>query len=571
LAVDADAIDFRTWWVRAAEGQSARQQFADYLGTPRISVTGSWHGNQVKHLICFTSGNPANPATAPDNEAEGPMEATLQGAAHGSQVPRGLRGLRGFPGARESLRLCVALALLSCLPFLVTAYPQLTDYPSHLASYYVMLDGGSNPWLARYYDFHWMWTGNLGADILIWPLAKIFGLERAGWLIGAMIPPLTGLGLVAVDWVLHRRVGIGALLAMTTIWSPAMGMGFYNFCLALALALFAFALWVHLERWRWRPAVFLPIGVLVWLCHLAGWGVLGLLVFGYEWSRNKSFAAFIAPWPLMLPFIALLTGPEAKGALSYGEHVVLYKEFIWLQALRLQSFNLDVGLLGLLGLVFLGSAVLGRIDGRLGWAALLLLIATIAIPRHLGGGDYADYRLIAVALMIGSLAITWRVPRWLFWAAPALFLVRIGLTTVAWREHSQELQADLGALDYIPRGAKVAGVVVVDEVWPLNPFEHAPSYAVIRRDALVNSLFAVPGVHMLQLKEGGKYFVDPYHRILHWPGAPIDLADYIPAREAQYLWYFGREQPDSMPPGARVIYRTPQSFLARLANRPGPR
>src|SRR5205085_5960299 len=108
---------------------------------------------------------------------------------------------------------------------------------------------------------------------------KIFGLETAGWLIGFIIPPMTGLGLVAVDWQLRRRVGMGAWLAFATIWSPAMGMGFYNFCLSLALALFAFATWVKLEGWRWRWALFVPIGLLVWLCHASGWGILGVLVF----------------------------------------------------------------------------------------------------------------------------------------------------------------------------------------------------------------------------------------------------------------------------------------------------
>ena len=36
----------------------------------------------------------------------------------------------------------MGLALLSCLPVLLAARPQMTDYPSHLARYYIMLDGG---------------------------------------------------------------------------------------------------------------------------------------------------------------------------------------------------------------------------------------------------------------------------------------------------------------------------------------------------------------------------------------------------------------------------------------------
>jgi hypothetical protein len=36
----------------------------------------------------------------------------------------------------------VLLALASCLPVLVAHYPQMSDYPAHLARYAVMLDGG---------------------------------------------------------------------------------------------------------------------------------------------------------------------------------------------------------------------------------------------------------------------------------------------------------------------------------------------------------------------------------------------------------------------------------------------
>jgi len=475
--------------------------------------------------------------------------------------------LAARPLAREGLWLGIVLALLSCLPFLVAHYPQLTDYPSHLARYHVMLDGGRSAFLARYYAFEWMFQGNLGADLLIWPLAKIFGLENAGWLVGCIIPPLTCLGLVAVEWQLRRRVGIGAWLAFATVWSPAMGMGFYNFCLSLALALFAFAGWIRLEGWPRRWALFLPIGLIVWLCHASGWGILGVLVFGYEWSRRKSLAAFVAPWPLTLPLIpALLLAGEVQGGLSYGKNPWVYKFAVFVQTLREQQLNVDVLTLGFLLLVLLVALVTRRIDGRLGWAALLLALLSLAMPRHFGGGDYADYRLMAVTLTIGCLAIAWQPPRWFYYLVPALFLFRLSLTTEAWHRQSLELEGDLVALRYLPEGAKVAGAVIVEpQGWRLNPFEHAPAYATVRRDALVNAHFALPGVHMLSLKGGGKGFVDPSQRIILWRGHKVDLANFAPAKQADYLWYFGRHKPDTMPPGAEVIYATRTSFLARLA------
>jgi hypothetical protein len=55
-------------------------------------------------------------------------------------------------------------------------------------------------------------------------------------------------------------------------------------------------------------------------------------------------------------------------------------------------------------LVLLAATLMRKMDGRLGWAALILFILTFAMPSHFGGGSYADYRLIAVALMVGCMA-----------------------------------------------------------------------------------------------------------------------------------------------------------------------
>lgn len=482
------------------------------------------------------------------------------------------RWLREDPTSRETLFLGIALSLLSGLPFLVAAYPQLTDYPSHLARYQIMLDGGHDPWLARYYGFEWRWTGNLGADILIWPLARLFGLEPAGRILGGILPPLTGFGILTVEWTLRRRIGFGSILALPLIWSPAMGMGFYNFCLSLALALFAFALWVRCAAWRWRWLPFLPIGLAVWLCHVSGWGVLGILVFGYEWWRRKSLAALVAPWPLALPVVPMLMAGGVAGSLAYGERLLYYKSHIWLECLRDQALLFDIVSLAIV-IVIVSRALRRRaIDGRLGWAALLLFVATIVMPRHLGGGDFADYRLTSVCLMVACVAIAKPAPRWTMLLAAVFVMTRIGVTSVAWHDNSRKLEHVLKVLDHVPRGARVAAAVgIAKPIWTLDPFEHVPSYATLRRGALVNTHFAIPGVHMLYLKEGGPDFADPSHRVFYDRHEVVDLGDFAPARGMDYLWYVGDRPPVRLPAGARVIYRAPGTLLARLANAPAPR
>ncbi|MFN5244862.1 MAG: hypothetical protein ACK5B7_10570, partial [Novosphingobium sp.] len=216
--------------------------------------------------------------------------------------------LSARPTAREGVLLGLVLAVLTCLPVLVAKYPQMVDYAAHLARYYVMLERGENAFLQRYYEFDWKWSGNLGADLLVQPLAALFGLEAAGRIIAGLVPLLTALGILAVEWSLRRRIGLASLLALCFVWSPSLILGFLNFGLAQAAALFAFAAWVRLEDKPWRPLLFMPLGVLVWVLHVSGWGMLGILVFGYEWHRRKDLSAFFAPWPLFLPFASLFLG-----------------------------------------------------------------------------------------------------------------------------------------------------------------------------------------------------------------------------------------------------------------------
>jgi hypothetical protein len=476
------------------------------------------------------------------------------------------------PSTPASLVAGLLLAALAALPFAFAVHPQMADYPSHLARYHVMLNGADSPFLRQYYSFDWALRGNLGVDLLMVPLGQMLGTERAAWLIALLLPVLVGLGIVAVAWTLRARIGAGPLLAFAAVWSPAMAMGFANFSLSLALALLAFAGWVRLEAWRWRAALFVPLGLLVWLCHSAGWGVLGVLVFGHEWHRLRSWRALLAPWPLFPPFLLMLAEPGAGSGLNYGQGVMAYKLGIWVKALADTHVTLDVlSVLVMIGAILLAARA-RALDGRIGWAALIVALLSLAMPRHFGGGDLADLRLVPVALMLGCMAIDVRVPRWLVWVAPLLFVVRLGATSADWREQSQVLEAALPALDQLPRGARLAAAVPYDNLrWGYAPHAHAGSYATLYRDALVNTHFALPGVHMLRVRGMGAAFADPSQQVAARPGEAVDLSRFAPAAQADYLWYLGPNAVRALPAGATVIHRAPGSLLARLAKVPDRR
>ena len=508
-----------------------------------------------------------------------PRARGLSGTAH-TLMPTILRPTpspRNRPPLGDAAFWCaLALALLSCLPVLVARYPQMSDYPAHLARYHVMLEAGANPIINRFYGFTWQWTGNLGVDILIRPFAALFGLETGGRVIVGLIAVLTGLGIIAVDIALRRRVTVGSFFAFPLIWAPMLLTGLINFALGQAVALWVFALWVVLEGRSWRWAVFLPIGLVVWLCHLSAWGMLCVMVLGYAWNQRHNAKALLDLWPLALPLIPLLFGHWLFGAgtsgdFSYGPNWIAFKQAIWVMAMRDTYYWLDRISPLIVGLCLLAAVLWQRVDGRLVWGAVMLLALSILMPRHISGGDFADYRMITAGLLVSCLAVNWnikeRASRWAVAAACALYLVRLAVTTLSWQADSAQTGRMLQALDHLPRGCKVASYVLVPGgSWPLDHFEHIGAYAALRNDCLTNANFAVPHIHMLHLKV--PFAVDPSQRMILGDDKPVDLAHFAPADQADYLWYVGGREPDSLPAGAVVEWRGDHTLVARLA-KPG--
>lgn len=489
-----------------------------------------------------------------------------------SSSPRtGPRGwLTAEPGPREFLWLGLFLTLLSALPVLVATYPQMVDYPAHLARMQIMLHRDSSPYLQEYYGFEWRWMGNLGADILVWPLTWFFSLETAGRIMAGLIPVLTGLSILAAEWAVRRRIGMSSMLAFAFVWSPSALLGFLNFGLAQAAALLAFALWVLLDDsvWgrKWRAPLFIPIGLFVWLGHVSGWGILGIMVFGYEWSKDKSWRAFLAPWPLFFPALSLVLSSSPGAPPSYGPAPQLYKWAIWKQAMRGTFQWVDYGMTIGIGLIIVVSLFFKRWDGKLGWAALALLLSSLALPRHIFGGDLVDARMISAGLMVGCLCLSWRAPRWLVLLIPAVFLFRLGYTTIDWQRDSRETAEALTALEGLPMGAKVASYVVTERSeWGFNGKEHICGYVVTRLDGFTNCNFALPGIHMMTINGGGPFFRDPFHRLNHRAGRKIDIADYNPAKHTDYLWYVGQSWPKKIPAGYVIEKSGRTWFLARRA------
>ncbi|HYW16212.1 MAG TPA: hypothetical protein VE891_08665, partial [Allosphingosinicella sp.] len=184
----------------------------------------------------------------------------------------------------------VLAAVLACgVPLLWPGIPPLVDLPGHMGRYHVQMNIDRSPLLQSFYDFEWALIGNLGVDLLVVPLAALIGLEPAVKLITILIPVMTGAGFLWVAREVHGRVPPTAYFALPLTYSYPFMFGFLNFALSMALAFLAFALWLRLARLgrlKLRAGLFVPISVLLWVCHAFGWGTLGVMAFSAELVRQ---------------------------------------------------------------------------------------------------------------------------------------------------------------------------------------------------------------------------------------------------------------------------------------------
>ncbi len=182
------------------------------------------------------------------------------------------------------------LALAAAIPLVMPAMPPLTDLPGHMGRYRVEISDPSSPLRQLYYGYEWRFLANLGVDIAILPMARLFGLELGLKLIVMAIPVLMATGLLWTAREAHGRVTPPALFALPLTYSFPFIWGFLNFSFSMALALNAFALWLRLgrqERFRLRNYLFVPIGILLTVAHVFGWAVLCLLAYAAEVVRQR--------------------------------------------------------------------------------------------------------------------------------------------------------------------------------------------------------------------------------------------------------------------------------------------
>ena len=490
------------------------------------------------------------------------------------------------------------MVLLAAVPLLYPPDPPLVDLGSHIGRYRIQLEHDTWPTFREYYRFTWAPIGNLGIDLLVFPLAPLFGLENSVKLLVICIPMLTVAGFLLTAREVHGRIPPTALFAIPLAYNFPLHFGFVNFTLSLGIAFLLFPLWLRLgrqERLGLRAALFVPLSLLLWLCHTFGWAILGVLVFGAEFARREGSGNWIARgWhaglaclPLAPPVLAMLAwrfAGSSHGSITDGWFNPITKFNYLITLLRDRWHAFDLASLAVIAAVFVYAVASRRMrfSPLLLTGALLLLPCYLVIPARLFGASYADMRMLPYACAALLLSVRpsaeagRRLVHGLAAAGLALVLVRTGGTTASLYLYSQAFQRELGAVPHIAEGSRVVALIGAPcrSQWKMDRLDHLSGLAIARRRAFTNDQWSEPGAQLVMphYPEAGYYEHDSsqivrYHPCAkgnHWRDIDESLRE-VPREAFDYLWLV---QPPAYDPalvaGMQPVWRSRTSVLFRI-------
>jgi len=542
------------------------------------------------------------------------------GAAAASRAP-------GFL-ARHAVGLMVVLSFLTLVaPFLSAEIPPLTDYPNHLARYWLIAGGARAPELAAFYQIDWFnAVTNVGVDRVVWllsPLASATTLGHMATVAAAALPPL---GVLALNRAITPRITAWQALFPVAAWSTTFLMGFLNFQIGLGLALLFAAMdpLVQPRLWRGAVAMRIPLGLILATDHLFGLMFYGVLLAGlgmgpepvnpWDWRTvllRLRRAALAGAWCL-IPLAITATHRALPGGQASAQtinHSIQYNVMPGKLATLfsvLASYNvfqelvLAVALTGLFVWLNRRRALTAHTGLMVATAGLVAL--AILAPSRAEGATWIDRRFPIMALFCGLAALQLRLGVSRRFAV-ALAATSLGLTCLQsawvgwnWQAMERDLRSVRQVLAAAPAGATILPLQHDPSLalkWRAPAgrymfgvgdatFRHFDALAVPWRHAFVPNLFAARGLQPLKV-------LGPWDRIVEHNGGDLasvsaltraprpDEASYIPGWRSHfdYVLVLNADVPDQSgpfrpPPELTLVSTTRFAQLWRV-KRPGGR
>lgn len=476
-------------------------------------------------------------------------------------------------------------AVAATIPLWFVTLPPLIDLLGHIGRYHVQLNLADSPTLQANWGYQWRLVGNLGGDLLMEPLGRMFGVERGAVVLAGIILVVMITGMARIARAAHEYLPATFWAAAPFAMAYPWHYGLVNYWLGIGCALHAAA-----GCWRRTPPFWL-LGLLsigLWVVHIYGWAVFALLLGAQaiggraprDWIR-----AGLPLWPVAMPVLlmaALSYGQAGRAAETLGWFQFGYKALALTWTLRDQNQWLDIGcLIAAFMLIYAGlRARAMAVDPALGTAALALLGATLVIPYQLFGSAYADARLWPVVIFVALLAIRpvardGRLAQKIALSAALIFAVRLAATTIGFQQYDADYARHLQALAAIPRGARVAVFVEFpcEVTWRRPRLDHLDGVLISRRDAFTNAQWDVPGAQTLvPLGARGTAFNADPSQLVRSAKCPTDLRPELARRITSFprdrfdlVWVVGFQHATvARYPGLSPLFADDRTILYRV-------
>jgi hypothetical protein len=471
-------------------------------------------------------------------------------------------------------RVSLALAFAFAVPFLFVEIPPLGDIPGHIGAFAMQVAPPGSP-LSRDFAFEWKLTLNMASQLAMEVLYRPLGVFAATWLLSALSPVITVIGMIAVSRRLNPVAPASMPWSMLFIYNVAFLMGFLNFTLSAGLALCAFAAWISLDgRKGIRAAFFLLIVPALTIAHAQGGAFLVLWISSWElwrvagwrpgrWSIRLAGEMGSRLWPLGAAVVPVLLSASGPGPTTFP---VFRKFGEILATVHDQNAILDIStviaaLVVLAFGLFRGARYSNASAGPVIATAALFLVA----PGRLSGTDFVDLRIAPYVLLLALALLDWRkieprIQRWVMLVGVLLLTARLCVTAASFVTYQRDYDAELVALEKVRPNSRVMNLSFIDcdlAGWRSPRTEHLANLATPLRNAWTNAHWALPNIHMLQIRfQPGDYARDPSHlvrpdRCVDY-GIPFEkrarhgLAEtmqHIPLQGVDYLWLIGLQLP----------------------------
>lgn len=419
----------------------------------------------------------------------------------------------------------LALFAVTQFPLYWVQYPDIVDFPNHLARLHVLINLSESETLQQYYTFRDLKVGtNLAMEVLVPLLAKGMSLMLAFKIFASLAMLLLTTGAMALGRVIHGQTSYLLLGVLFFAQNAMFQMGLLNYLFALGLAFWLLSAWIYTRNNRslFHCIAFSLGCILVYLCHLSALGVYAVCVLGYELGSARFKTALISRSTLQVLLLSLIQFVPVFVlhiliSISTGSYTPIPIENSWLEiafiwvisklvllvispSICVSAYVMEQAIFGvcLVIALYIGFREgLLKLTSSVKWMATALAICIFLLPDAGFGSRLLDVRLVpALGLILWSgLEVTQHrklKPNALL-GVVAVIVVLISLATgKEWAVRDGEYRSVRAALLQIPEGSKVASIILNKPNNPDYISPHVGAFSVIDRSTLLSNMFVWP-------------------------------------------------------------------------------